>query len=264
MLRSAEPFAEVGRSGRRVGHRVETHASIDSTSDRARALLDEPGGEGTAVVAEEQLAGRGRRGRSWTSPPGLNLMVSVALRPKLAASDAWMLGQAVALAARDACAAEADVLLKWPNDLVDADGRKLGGLLVETTVEGEELDAAVIGIGINVNWLRADMPAELATSATSLAELAGRRVNRAAVLGRLLEALDTEIESVESGASPLDRYRAACATIGQVVTVELGTTFLAGRAVDLDERGALLVDTEDGRVAITAGEVVRTRPDVRG
>jgi len=261
MLASAEPFADVARPGRRVGHRVEWHAAIGSTNDRARALLDEPDGAGTAVVADEQLAGRGRRGRSWTSPPGLNLMVSVGLRPRIMVADAWMLGQAVALAARTACADDAEVGLKWPNDLVSADGRKLGGLLVETAIHDQELATAVVGIGINVNWRVADMPSELAGGATSLAELGGREVDRAALLGRLLDALDAEIGAVESGIPPLDRYRAACTTIGQRVTVDLGAGAVAGLAVGLDARGGLLLETNEGALTVTSGEVVRTRPE---
>lgn len=262
MLGSAESFAEVALPGRRIGHRVEAHASIGSTSDRARALLDEPGGEGTAVVAEEQLAGRGRRGRTWTSPPGVNLMMSVGVRPRLVATDAWMLGPAVALAARDACAVDAEVALKWPNDVVAAvDGRKLGGLLVETTVEGEALSAAVIGIGINVNWRVAGMPAEIAGAATSLAELAGRDVDRAALLGRLLAELDDELAAIEAGTSPLDRYRDACVTLGRHVVVDVGSSTLVGRARDLDDHGALVLETDDGVATVTTGEVVRARSE---
>lgn len=260
MLGSAEPFAEMAQPGRRIGHRVESHASIGSTNDRARALLEEPGGEGTAVVAEEQLAGRGRRGRSWTSPPGVNLMLSVAVRPRLAATEAWMIGPAVALAARRACAPDAEVALKWPNDLLAPDGRKLGGILVETTLHGDVLAAAVFGVGINVNWRRADMPSEIAAGATSLIEIAHHPVDRASLLGRLLAALDVEVATIESGASPLDRFRAACDTIGQLVTIDVGSGMVVGRAVDLDARGALVVDTDDGPVTITTGEVVRARP----
>jgi BirA family transcriptional regulator, biotin operon repressor / biotin---[acetyl-CoA-carboxylase] ligase len=263
MLASTEPFAAVARPGRRVGHRVEAHASIGSTNDRARALLDEPDGEGTAVVAEEQLVGRGRRGRSWTSPPGLNLMMSVALRPWLAANDAWMLGQAAALAARAACASEAEVVLKWPNDLVAGDGRKLGGLLVETALHGDVLASAVIGIGINVNWRVADMPPDLRSLATSLAELADRAVDRAALLGRLLAELNAEILAVEAGISPLDRYRAACTTIGQRVTIEVGNGVVTGRATGLDAHGALLVDTDRGTATVTTGDVVRARAEAQ-
>ena len=263
MLASVGAFAEVAQPGRRVGHRVETHAAIGSTNDRARALLDEPDGEGTAVVAEEQLAGRGRRGRSWTSPPGLNLMMSVALRPRLLATEAWMLGQAAALAAHGACAPVADVALKWPNDLVASDGRKLGGLLVETTVLGEWLATAVVGVGINVNWRVADMPADLGSGSTSLAELAGRPVDRVALLGRLLSEMDAEVTALESGSSPLDRYRDACSTIGQLVTVDTAAGVIVGRAIDLDAHGALVIETDDGPVTITTGDVIRARPAVR-
>ncbi|MGH2402691.1 MAG: biotin--[acetyl-CoA-carboxylase] ligase, partial [Candidatus Limnocylindria bacterium] len=80
------------RPRRRIGRGIEGHVTIGSTNDRARALLDEPGGEGRAVVTDEQTAGRGRRGRSWVSPPGRNLMMSVAVRPRLAAADGWQLG----------------------------------------------------------------------------------------------------------------------------------------------------------------------------
>jgi BirA family biotin operon repressor/biotin-[acetyl-CoA-carboxylase] ligase len=260
MLASAEPFADVARPGRRIGHRIEWHPSIGSTNDRARALLDEPGGEGTAVVADEQVAGRGRRGRAWASPAGVNLMVSLGLRPRLAAADAWMLGPAIGLAARAACAVEAGVALKWPNDLVSLDDRKVGGLLVETVLHGEELAAAVFGIGINVNWRVADMPAELAESATSLAELRGAPVDRATLLGRLLSAIEDEISAVESGRPPLERYRAACSTVGRQVTVETGEGTVTGTAVGLDERGALLVQVGERLVAVTTGDVVRARP----
>ncbi len=243
----------------RIGRGMEVHASIGSTNDRARELLDQPGGEGRAVVSEEQTAGRGRRGRSWLSPAGRNLMVSVAVRPRVSAADAWQLGLAVALGARTACAGVAPVALKWPNDLVSLDGAKLGGLLVETTIGGDRITTAVIGIGLNVNWPRAEMPEEIAAGATSLSDLAGRPIDRAYLLAELLDAFDLELVAVESGHSPLARYRQACATLGTEVGVETGTGRVDGRAVEIDERGALVIDTLDGRLAVTSGEIVRVR-----
>ena len=257
MHESQSPFPAAARPGRRIGHSVEVHAEIGSTNDRARELL--AAGEGTAVVAELQTHGRGRRGRAWTSPPQRNLMVSVALRPRLAASDAWRLGLAAALASRDACRSVAAVDLKWPNDLVARDGRKVGGLLVETMLEGEGVREAVIGVGINVNWAVAEMPAEIAGSATSLMELSGHPVDRGALLACLLENLDHEVSAVEAGASPLERYRAACATLGEVVAIEAGGRRIEGRAVGLDDAGALVVATRDGTETVTGGEVVRVR-----
>lgn len=258
MIDSATRFEAARRRGRRVGGTVEVHAEIGSTSDRARELL-RAGEEGTAVVAELQTAGRGRRGRTWTSPAGRNLTVSVGLRPRLASTEAWALGPAVALAARRACEAVALVRLKWPNDLVAGDGRKLGGILVETALDGERLVEAIVGIGINVNWPRAEMPAELREGATSLAELAGEEVDRVALLGRLLEALDEELGRLEAGERPLGRYRAACATLGQEVAVTVGAGRVVGRAVALDPTGALVLETPAGEVTLASGEVERVR-----
>jgi BirA family biotin operon repressor/biotin-[acetyl-CoA-carboxylase] ligase len=245
---------------RRIGHRVERHRSIGSTNDRARELLAEPDGDGAVVVADEQTAGRGRLGRRWESPPGRNLYLSVALVPALAAAEAWRVGLATAVAVADACSTVAPVALKWPNDVVAGDGRKLGGLLLETTVESRRLRGAVLGIGINVNWRRAEMPPELAETATSLADLSGASVDRDALLDRIVERLDAEIASVEAGTSPLERYRARCATLGTIVEVETADGPLTGRATGLDATGALVVEDGHGRRhVITAGEVTRVR-----
>ena len=249
---------------RRIGHRVERHTSIGSTNDRARELLEGADGHGSVVVAEEQTSGRGRRGRTWLSPPGRNLLMSVALVPELAAAEAWRLGLATALAVAEACDAVAPVALKWPNDIVAAaDGRKLGGLLIETMAEGDRLSGAVLGIGINVNWQRAEMPPDLQPDATSLADLAGGPVDREALLDRLLNGLEAEIASIEAGDSPLERYRARCSTLGSAVSVETVEGTVHGRAVDLDATGALVVeDRHGGRHVVTGGEVTRLRPAV--
>jgi len=247
------------RPRQRVGRGVEVHDTIGSTNDRARQLLDEPGGEGRAIVTEEQTAGRGRRGRGWISPPGRNLMLSVALRPRIRAADAWQLALAAALAARRASAALAPVALKWPNDLVSDDGAKLGGLLLETTIDGDVVTSAVIGIGINVNWSRAEMPPEIAGGATSLAELAGEHIDRASMLASLLDALDEELVAVEAGSSPVPRYREVCATLGTEVGVETAEGRIEGRATAIDDGGALVVETAGGPVALTSGEIVHVR-----
>jgi BirA family biotin operon repressor/biotin-[acetyl-CoA-carboxylase] ligase len=104
------------------------------------------------------------------------------------------------------------------------------------------------------------MPPGLAASATSLAELSGAVVDRAALLGRLLAALEAEVEGIEAGVSPLERYRAACSTIGRRVTVQSSDGRLSGIAVGLDATGALVVETVDGTVPVSAGEVTRVHP----
>lgn len=250
------------RPRRRIGRGVEVHVTIGSTNDRARELLGEPDGEGRVVIAEEQTSGRGRRGRAWHSPPGRNLMMSIAIRPRLAAADAWQLGVASALGARSACAAFAPVALKWPNDLVASGGAKVGGMLLETTIDGDRISAAVIGVGINVNWPRSEMPPEIAVGATSLGELAGMLIDRVDLLAGLLDALDAELVAVEGGTSPLPRYRRACATLGTAVGVETASGRIEGLAIEIDDLGALVIETAAGRVALTSGEVVRLHAGV--
>jgi BirA family transcriptional regulator, biotin operon repressor / biotin---[acetyl-CoA-carboxylase] ligase len=245
---------------RRVGRAVEHHAEIGSTNDRARDLLSSPGGEGVAVVADLQTAGRGRRGRTWVSPPGVNLMVSVALRPKVAPELSSVLGLSVALALRTACssvAASTELAIRWPNDLVDGAGRKVAGVLIETVLADGRLAEAVIGMGINANWRREEMPREIAAQATSLLELTGELVDRPLLLRRLLDALDGEIRGLERGESPIERARAASWLDGREVEVDLGEQVLAGHVAGLGDDGSLLLDAAEGRLALAVGEVVR-------
>lgn len=247
---------------RRIGRTVEFHAEIGSTNDRAREALLTGDGEGLAVVADLQTAGRGRRGRRWSSPAGVNLMFSVGFRGRTEAADAGLVGIAAGLAVRDACARlvpPAELLVRWPNDVVAVDGRKLAGLLVETAVEDERLAEAVIGIGINVNWPLDDMPEEVRNRATSLLEMAGHLIDRVELLSALLSALDAEIAALERGASPVPRLAAVSALDGRHVTVDLGGDRLEGTAAGITEQGLLLLDTGAGRVALAVGEVVSVR-----
>jgi BirA family biotin operon repressor/biotin-[acetyl-CoA-carboxylase] ligase len=262
MRRMTDPadWSRAADPARRIGHAVEFHAEIGSTNDRARSALAEPGGEGLAVVADLQTAGRGRRGRTWVSPAGANLLVSVAWRPRIEPRLAGLLGVAAALAVRDACATlvpEAGLSIRWPNDLVDRDGRKVAGLLVETALEGGELAEVVVGIGLNVNWLSDEMPADLRSGATSLADLLGASVDRVLLLGRLLAALDAEAGALERGESPVERMRQVSWLDGREIEVDTGATTIGGRAVGIADDGSLLLDAEVGRVALSVGEVAR-------
>lgn len=253
-------WTDAARAGRRIGHAIEAHDVIGSTNDRARELLADPGADGVVVVADAQSAGRGRHDRRWHSPAGRSLSMSAALHPRLATADAWQLALAAGLAAVEACDPIGETWLKWPNDVVAASGAKVGGILIETVVRDDRLAGAVIGIGLNVGWRREEMPAEIRDTATSLAELAGETdVDRVALLGRLLDGLSAEVEAIEAGRSPLDRYRARCATLGADATVAIGERTIRGRAIDLDPDGALVVDTGTETVHIGSGEVTAVR-----
>lgn len=256
----SEDWSKAADPARRVGRAVEFHAAIGSTNDRARDALGEGGGDGLAVVADLQTAGRGRRGRTWVSPPGANLLVSVAFRPAIQPRLAGLLGVAAALAVRDACAGpapEAGLAIRWPNDVVDRFGRKVAGLLVETALEGEELVEAVIGIGINVNWLASEMPVEIGEGATSLLALTGATVDRVALLAALLDALSAEVAALERGEPPLPRLRERSWLDGRRVEVDTGAETISGRAVGIADDGSLLIDAEAGRISLSVGEVAR-------
>ncbi len=257
----AHDWAAATRPGRRVGHAVEFHPEIGSTNDRARQALSAPGGDGLAVVADRQLAGRGRMGRTWLSPAGVNLLVSVGLRLDLPAERAWWLAAAAALAVRDAArhAIDADhaLAIRWPNDLVTLDGRKVAGLLVETQIAGDRVIGAVVGVGLNVNWRRDAMPSDIASGATSLADLAGAPIDRVRLLGAFLDALEVEVALAESGVSPRERFQEASWLTGREVEVETPAGRLTGVAGPIADNGGLVLDGPVVQTTVNVGEVIR-------
>jgi BirA family transcriptional regulator, biotin operon repressor / biotin---[acetyl-CoA-carboxylase] ligase len=263
-LQGSEPaptWGAAARPGRRVGRAVEHHPEIGSTNDRAWQALSEPAGDGLAVVADRQLAGRGRMGRTWLSPPGVNLLVSVGLRLDMPASRAWWLAAAAALAVRQAAHTVVEpahrLAIRWPNDLVTADGRKVAGLLIESQVTADRVTGAVLGMGLNVNWRRADMPSDIASGATSLADLADAPVDRVRLLGALLDALGAEIGLVEAGTSPRDRFQAASWLTGREIEIETPAGRLTGVAGPIADDGGLVLDGLMMQTTVSVGEVIR-------
>ena len=218
----------------RVHHRL-----ADSTNERARALAAAGAPHGTLVTAAEQSAGRGRQGRAWTAPPGAALLMSVVLRPP-----AEGLPLAAAVAVCEAVAPEC--LIKWPNDVL-VDGRKLAGILVE----GRPQDGwAVLGIGLNVTTASGGVPGRPARD-RHLARHRGSRstTTTEAVLASLLARLDARLRSPME--EILAEWRRRDALLGRPVRWDGGE----GTAAGIDADGSLLVDTGDGRVALSAGEV---------
>jgi BirA family biotin operon repressor/biotin-[acetyl-CoA-carboxylase] ligase len=259
-----------------VGTRFAELRWVDETGSTNADLLDEarrsPSATG-ALVAESQTAGRGRLGRTWQAPAGSSLLLSVLARPPLAPTDAHLTTTAVALAAADAVAATCGVEpgLKWPNDLVldppeagsGAGTRKLGGILAESIVVGDRLDAVVVGLGLNVNWPDR-LPAELAHIATALNHRTGAPVDRAglavAVLVRVDERLDA-LDRPDGRHRLVEEYRRRCASVGRDVRVVLADGELVGRAVGIDDDGHLEVVDDGGHArVVTVGDVVHLRP----
>ncbi len=235
-------------------------ARTGSTNADVAAAARAGAAEGLVVVAEEQTAGRGRLGRTWTAPPRSGLAFSVLLRPDPVpvARWAWVpLLTGVAAATAVTRTAELEARLKWPNDLLLAGG-KAGGILVER-VE----DAVVVGLGLNVTTRRGELPVPAATSLL----LAGAAVtDRDPLLRALLRELASGYRAWrDAGGDPqtsglLAAYRQRCATLGERVRVELpGGGTLTGEATAVDSSGRLVVATAAGPVPVGAGDVVHVR-----
>lgn len=227
--------------------------SVTSTNDAAKQLARAGAAEGTLVVAAHQSAGRGRFGRAWRSPVG-GMYASFVLRPPLAPAAVPPLSLAVAVGASRALDALAvPVRLKWPNDLL-ADGRKLGGVLLEMAAEADRVEWVVVGIGIN-----AHDPGE--PGSAWLGEFAPEPV--AHVTARVLDSIAGACEEyVRFGFAQLRaEYESRLATTGEEVEVRdaAGSLIARGRVAGLDDSGALLVD-EAGKIsAVSAGEVTLRR-----
>lgn len=237
-----------------LGAQITYYPQIDSTMDAAREQAAAGAPHGSLIIADEQLAGRGRLGRSWSAPFGANLLFSLILRPQLRPAYLYRVVMAAGLAAAEACEAAAGVQVgvKWPNDL-QIGGRKCAGLLPEGAVEGDSIQWCIIGLGLNVNQaFEASDP--LAQTAASLYSERGRMFDRAALLGDLLGRLNRKLALLGSDLL-LEDWQARCISLGQQVRVHSGEEHVEGRAEAIDEDGALLLRLPDGRIRrITAGE----------
>ena len=242
---------------------LEVVEEIGSTNAEliGRARDPEDGGapEGTVLVAEHQVTGRGRLDRVWTSPPRAGLTVSFLLRPEVPAARRGWLSLLTGVALAESVAEVTGVLpsLKWPNDLLAADGRKLAGILAETSGA-----AVVVGTGLNVSTTGEELP----DTGSSLARITGRTVDRGTVLLAFRRAVErryrrwTEVlgDPVSSGLA--QDYLAWSSTVGTTVAVSLpdGST-LEGVAQAVDWDGRLVVATAEGTVELSSGDVRHVR-----
>lgn len=217
------------------------------------AISGEP--EGYVLVADQQTRGKGRLGRSWESPPGSSLSVSVLLRPVDVPAGQWpwlplLVGVAAVEAVREAAARDAH--LKWPNDVL-LDDAKLAGILVER-IDSPDGPAAVAGIGMNIT----------STPAVGAASLDGTGATRDDVLEALLGRIADwyrRWRADPDGCGLAPTYREMCSTLGNEVRAELPNgSMIVGRAADVDASGGLIIAGDSGREVVSAGDVVHVRP----
>lgn len=253
-----------------IGSAVECYAQVGSTNDLVRGRARAGAPEGLIILADEQLAGRGRQGRGWAAPPGSSLLCSLLLRPSwLAPTDSFLLTMLAGVAlcnAAEQCG-PLRAALKWPNDLLlappspaDAALRKAAGVLSELELAGDTIGWVVLGIGVNVNWSPHGIVdgRDLQTTATSVSDAIGQTADRLVLLRALLIELDRQYAALRAGRRTelFKAWRVRLATLGQVVTVQLPNGELHGIAEDVEPTGALCVrDAQGRRHSVLAGDV---------
>ena len=234
------------------------HSSLDSTHTLAKELAAQGAPEGTLVLAEEQIAGRGRMGRRWISPGSVNLLFSLLLRPHIQKDQVFVTTMILALATIEAVKSRTGLTstIKWPNDIYVA-GKKLGGILTEFSLSQGEIDHIVLGLGLNVNW-RPDQTEEVSDLATSILAETGSKVSRNDLLVTILKIFEIYYQEVLSGRID-DIYRTwneASMIIGRDVEIVSPGEKTHGKVLRIDRRGALVIEDKAGKEKkVISGEV---------
>ena len=242
-----------------IGWRIHYFDEVGSTQRVAAEMADDGAAQGTVVIAERQSAGRGRMGRSWHSPAGVNLYLTIILRPSMPLAEVPRLSLVAGVAAAEALETVAPgiVALKWPND-VWLSGRKAGGIIAEAVTDAAQgLKCVLLGIGLNVNLAPEDVPPDLRDKATSVRIATGRACDRIGLAEALFNRLqsrymETEASGFAAVRSVWERYSALT---GRRVTVVDGDARIIGVVRGIDADGALMLDTDAGQAKILTGDV---------
>jgi len=243
-----------------VGHNIIYYPVTSSTMDVARQAAADGAAEGTIVIADEQTAGRGRLGRKWLSPPESSVLLSIILYPKLEELPRLTMAACLAVARSIERVTGLKPTIKWPNDVL-IQGKKVSGVLIESDVQGDRVNYAIVGLALNVNLDPSSIP-EIAETATSLKEALGHEVSRLEVLRALLGEFEDLYSALRRG-EPIEReWRRRLETLGREVTVRSGQEVREGYAESVDEDGNLLLRLRDGSlVTIAAGDVTLRAKD---
>ena len=234
------------------------YPQTDSTNTQAKRLAKQGAPQGSVLIAGNQTAGRGRMGRSFQSPDGQGVYLSVILRPDCPPTELMHLtcavGAAMVNAVENVCGIRPQV--KWINDLVYG-GKKLGGILTEMSLANGKVEYAVVGIGINCLQMEHDFPADIAGMATSLSMICGRTIPPQKLAAAMIEALwQMEKTLLTEKSRWMERYKANCVTLGKDIQVLRGDQILPGKALDIDPDGGLVVRYADGSTGtVASGEV---------
>ena len=241
-----------------VGCEILYFDSIDSTNTKAQELAEKGYPSGTLVVADKQIAGKGRRGRNWESPSGCGIFMTLMLKPDINPNNASMLTLVSALAVAKALAdiTGKDAKIKWPNDIV-IDGRKVCGILTEMSAQFDYINNIVIGIGINVN--NSSFPEEISATASSLRLLSGgQKYRRAEIIEKIMKYFEKYYSiflETEDLSALVNEYDAMLVNMKKQVKVLDPKEPFEGKAMGITKTGELIVDTWESRKLVSSGEV---------
>ncbi len=244
-------------AGAPIGHRILYLPSVTSTMDVARREAEQGAPEGTVVVAEVQTAGRGRFGRRWVSVQGENLSFSFLLYPDRDACAGLSITAPVAVVRAIRRVTGLSPALKWPNDVL-LDGKKVCGILIETAFQGDDVQYAIVGIGINVNVDPTAHP-EVAAAATSLAGELGASVSREELFEAVLVDLGEIYGHLTAWTGVRQEWQASLETLGKEIQVRWGDQIEEGLAEAVDAEGNLLLRRHDGTVIVLPGGEVTSQ-----
>lgn len=233
-----------------IGRNIFYYDETDTTNERAKANNAAP--DGSLFIAEVQTSGKGSRGRGWVSPRGTGIWHSILLKPDISLSEVSQITLVAGLAVCKAVGLNAQI--KWPNDIV-INGKKICGILTEMSAEIDMVNYVVCGIGVNVNTESFD--SDISLRATSMYIESGEKYCRNELIARISNEFEyyyTRFLNNGLGAV-LDEYKNYCVTLGREVNVIFKKETVSGKAVDVDENGNLVVETDHGIIHVTSGEV---------
>ncbi|MGI6485111.1 MAG: biotin--[acetyl-CoA-carboxylase] ligase [Tepidanaerobacteraceae bacterium] len=239
-----------------LGNTIYYFTVLDSTNEYAKKVASEGAPHGALVVSEEQLKGRGRMGRKWISPKDGGLWFSSVLRPDFAPYEAPKLTILSAVAVAEAIRSETGLaaVIKWPNDVLIG-GKKVCGILTELSSEIDVINHIIVGIGLNVNNV---IPKELAPGAVSLKQIKKEHIDRVGLFAALLKSFETYYETAMNDGffTIFQKWRSLCCNLGKRVKVMGRSGSFCGTALDINDYGALLVETEGKKVVeVLSGDV---------
>ncbi len=242
-------------TAKELGGSMEIHPVIDSTNTRAKALAAQGAPHGMLVCARSQTGGRGRFGRKFHSPDETGIYMTLLLRPKLAAERAVMITSMAAVAVARAIErlAEVKVDIKWVNDLY-VQGKKVCGILCEAGMNFETGQLEYAAVGIGVNTARAEFPEEIREIATSIGNACGQDISKNRLIAEICNCLEELYPQLKTGEF-MAESRTRSNVIGRDVIVLRGDERFPARAIDIDDEGSLVVQTENGIQNVHSGEV---------